>query len=438
MRGRSTQQLSFGDGFIDASLYELDEELKQVEQLLSDRRLLRPLEEMFDPNMGRPGTPVDVYVRMLYLKFRYGLSYEEVQREVRERIPWRFFCHLSLMDTVPDATTLIKLNQRLGEERIQQLNKKLVKHLIKAKAIKPRKIRIDSTTLETHISYPTDLGLLHQVVKTLTRRASKLGQKLTNHVPATKRALARMGASLKSKSKHQKQQLQKTLRYASELAQDTVKQFRSMVEQLRNKPEAVEEVECLEQQVTIAEQILEQTNQKLDGVQSIPERIVSFYDPEARPICRGKPGKRTEFGRTMQLVQDQSGLILNYEIQHGNPNDKTTLIPQVKHFIQQFGEAPRAVATDKGYYSQENISDLHQLGVRHVCIPKNGRLRPRERLRQQSRWFKQLKRFRCGMEATISMLKRCFMLGDIRVRGYTATALWVGWSIFSYNLWNFT
>lgn len=155
MRGRSRQQLSFGDGFIDPKLFELNDELKTVDKLLSDRTLLQPLEEIFHPTMGAPGTPVDVYVRMLFLKFRYGLSYEEVEQEVRERIPWRFFCHLSLMDDVPDSTTLIKLNQRLGEERIRQLNKRLVKHLVKTKKIKPRKIRIDSTTLETHISYPT-------------------------------------------------------------------------------------------------------------------------------------------------------------------------------------------------------------------------------------------------------------------------------------------
>jgi hypothetical protein len=127
-----TAEKSDSIGLIDPSLYELNAELKAVDALLSDPRLLEPLEEMFDPTMGRPGTPVDVYVRMLFLKFRYGLAYEEVEAEVRERIPWRFFCHLSLMDAVPDATTLIKLNQRLGEDRNRALNKRLVKHLIMA------------------------------------------------------------------------------------------------------------------------------------------------------------------------------------------------------------------------------------------------------------------------------------------------------------------
>jgi len=140
MRGKSTQQLSFGDGFIDPSLFKLSDELAKIDQLLSNPDLLKPFEDVFDPTMGRPGTPMDVYLRMLYLKFRWGLSYEEAEHEVRERIPWRFFCHLSLQDTVPDATTLIKLNQRFGEEHIAMLNKRLVKHLVKTKSIKPRRI----------------------------------------------------------------------------------------------------------------------------------------------------------------------------------------------------------------------------------------------------------------------------------------------------------
>ena len=177
MRRAISQQMSFGDGFIDPSLYQLDEELKKVDELLSQGQLLKPFEELFDDSLGRPGTPAGIYLRMMYLKFRWGLSYEEVEREVKERLPWRYFCHLSLMDTVPDATTLIKLNQRFGEERVGNLNKQLVGHLVKRRSIKPRRIRIDSTTLEAHIAYPTDIGILHQAVRTLSSYGEFVGAK---------------------------------------------------------------------------------------------------------------------------------------------------------------------------------------------------------------------------------------------------------------------
>jgi len=439
MRGYSTQQLSFGDGFIDPSVFELGEELTKVDKLLSNHLLLKPFEDLFDPTMGRPGTPIDVYLRMLYLKSRWGLTYEEIESEVRERLTWRRFCNLSLMDSVPDSTTLIKLNKRFGEERVAKLNKILVKDLVKSKTIKPRRIRIDSTTIESYISYPTDINLIHQVVKTLTRTAQKLGKKISNHVRSTKAALAKVGASLKIKGKNQKMQIQKTLHKITELATETVQQSKTAIKSLKQQANPKTGlVDKFEKQINVAEQILEQTKQKLIGSKKIPERIVSFYDPEARSIVKGKFHKPIEFGRTMQLVQDESGIIMDYEMHLGNPNDKPLLVPLVKKFKKNFGRAPTEVAADKGYYDSQSIITLNNIGVHHVGIPKAGRLNVKENRKQKSKWFKILQRFRCGVEAGISMLKRQFSLGNLLVRGSPATAIKVGFAIFSYNLWQLT
>lgn len=432
MRSKTTQQLSFGDGFIDPSLYELDEELKRVDQLLSQKEYLKPFEDVFSETMGRPATPIPVYLRMQYLKSRFGLTYDEVEREVTERIPWRFFCHLSLQDRVPDSTTLIKLNQRFGDERLAVLNKALIKHLVKSKAIRPRKIRIDSTTIETNIIYPTDIGLMHQVVKTLTGHAKKAGVKISNHVRATKKALARLGASLKSKNKQQKTQVKEALRKTSEFATKTFAECKNAMKRISAKRKT------FTRDMDIAEKILEQTKQKLSGITSIAERIVSLHDPEARPIRKGKLKKPNEFGRTLQLVQDSSGIILDYELQHGNPSDKTELLPLVKKFKKRFGRAPSELAADKGYYSDENICQLKEANVKRIGIAKIGRLSKQEKKKQHSKWFKNLQRFRCGIEAAISMLKRCFSLGNTKVRSTKATAVCVNWAIFSYNLWQMT
>lgn len=438
MRGRSTQQLSFGDGFIDPKLFQLDEELQQVDKLLSEKSFLKPFEDTFDPTMGRPGTPVDVYLRMMFLKFRWGLAYEEVEREVQERLPWRRFCHLSLMDEVPDSTTLIKLNQKFGDDLIADLNKKLVKHLLKKNSIKPRRIRIDSTTIEAHITYPTDVKLIHSMVKTLTRTAASVGQRITSHVRATKKAVARLGQSLKSSSDNRKQMAQKTLKRVAQLAQDTLDQSRQALERVNPSAKTSRQLASFKDQIAVAKRVMDQTKQKLQGVESIPERIVSFHDPEARSIRKGKLGKPNEFGRTLELVQDESGLMLKYNVRPGNPSDKTRAVPLVKEFKKIFGSAPAEAAFDKGYYTSDNIAELENLGVRHVGLPKIGRLNPRERRKQQSRWFKKLQRFRCGIEAAISMLKRCFSLDRVLSSGSVGTSIWVGFSIFSYNLWQMT
>jgi len=84
MRRAISQQMSFGDGFIDRSLYESDNELKKVDELLSSPALVKPFEEVFDKSMGRPGTAVGDLSAHDVSEVSLGLSYEEVETEVRE------------------------------------------------------------------------------------------------------------------------------------------------------------------------------------------------------------------------------------------------------------------------------------------------------------------------------------------------------------------
>ena len=429
--------MSFGDGFVDASLYELDEELKTVDELLSNTQLVKPFEEVFDETLGRPGTPAGIYLRMMYLKFRWGLSYEEVEREVRERLPWRYFCHLSLMDGVPDATTLIKLNQRFGEERVKGLNKRLIKELLKTRSLKPRRIRIDSTTLEAHISYPNDVGVIHQAVKTLTRTAASLGKKITSHVRATKRALFSWSQTAKANPKERKEKGRRLLKKVARLVQHTVAESRTTFHSLCGSATDPLKQKFFEQ-IELAQTLLSQTEQKLAGKKSIPERIVSFHDAQARPICKGKLNKPVEFGRTLQLVQDSSGVIVHYEVHCGNPNDSTQLLSLVRQTKNSLGVKPKDLAADRGYYSADNVVKLGKAGIEKVSIPKVGRLSRAETTHQQKKWFRELQRFRCGIEAAISMLKRKFGLGRVLAKGSAGTAIWTGLAIFAYNLWQRT
>ena len=284
------------------------------------------------------------------------------------------------MDQVPDATTLIKLNQRFGEERITDLNKHLVKQLMKSRSIKPRRIRIDSTTLEAHISYPNDVGVIHQAVNTLTRTAASLGQRITSHVRATKRALFSWSQTAKTNPKERQAKGRKILAKAAKLVKNTVEQSRKAFQAVHTC--ASDRSSKLKQkffeQIELAQTILSQTEQKLQGQKSIPERIVSFHDSEARPIRKGKLNKAVEFGRTLQLLQDSSGIILHYEVHRGNPCDRTQLLSVLHQAKSSLGIKPKELAADRGYYSSENVVQLNKTGIEKVGIPKVGRLSRKE------------------------------------------------------------
>jgi IS5 family transposase len=264
-----------------------------------------------------------------------------------------------------------------------------------------------------------------------------LGQNIVSHVRATKRALARWGQSSKAKPKERKAQGKKILKKVAQLTTDTLEQSRQALNQLSTTVPAKLH-EKFRERIELAKELLEQTEDKLRGNRSIAERIVSFFDPHARAIVKGKLDKPVEFGRTLQLVQDDSGVIVHYEIHRGNPSDKTELVSLVRQTKKILKQAPREVATDRGYYSADNVNKLTRLGVRRIGIPKIGRLSRTEQRHQRRRWFRELQRFRCGIEAGISLLKRQFSLGRMLAKGSPATAVWTGFAIFAFNLWQET
>jgi IS5 family transposase len=131
-------------------------------------------------------------------------------------------------------------------------------------------------------------------------------------------------------------------------------------------------------QIGLAKELLEQTEKKLAGQRSIRDRIVSFFDPHARAIVKGKLDKPVEFGRTMELVQDDSGVIVHYEVHPGNPSDKVHLLSLVRQTKKVLNQSPQELAADRGFYSAQNLRKLRRLKVRRVGIPKIGRLTPSE------------------------------------------------------------
>src|SRR5690606_29830406 len=89
-------QLTLWDAILPEPLRSLPPELEQVDQLLDDERFLQPFIKRFHTKTGRPTIPVETYLRLMYLKFRYELGYETLVREVQDSLTWRRFCRINL------------------------------------------------------------------------------------------------------------------------------------------------------------------------------------------------------------------------------------------------------------------------------------------------------------------------------------------------------
>ena len=118
------------------------------------------------------------------------------------------------------------------------------------------------------------------------------------------------------------------------------------------------------------ERVVAQTRSRLAGV--MPEsatRLVSLHDPDARPIRKGRLGKPVEFGYKAQIVDNADGVILDHNVEIGNPADAPQLAPAIERITRRTGRAPRAVTADRGYGEASVEDDLHELGVRNRRDP---------------------------------------------------------------------
>ncbi len=171
------------------------------------------------------------------------------------------------------------------------------------------------------------------------------------------------------------------------------------------------------------QKIIEQSEAVNNGNTKLTDRLVSLKDPEARPIVRGKVGKRVEFGYKLQIQETESGIITGYQLYKGNPCDKVLVEDALKKHITLFGRAPTEIVLDRGYYDTANEALAYKAGVKHICIPKSGRKSKERAEFESTSTFRRLKRWRSGIEGRISCLKRRFGLNRSMLNGYRKTQM---------------
>src|SRR5918993_1352059 len=147
-------QPSLWEAVLPDELRRLPVELARVDVLLDDAVFFAPFTPFFDPRIGRPSTPMETYLRLMSLKFRYRLGFESLCREGSDSITWRQFCRIGIDRPVPHPT---KLTTRCGSVAVEGLNEALL-----AKLLRCTRVRVDTTVVPSNVAYPTDAGLLAQ------------------------------------------------------------------------------------------------------------------------------------------------------------------------------------------------------------------------------------------------------------------------------------
>jgi IS5 family transposase len=190
------------------------------------------------------------------------------------------------------------------------------------------------------------------------------------------------------------------------------------------------------QYVPLVEQVITQTTRRVLQGEQVPasEKLVSLFEPHTAIIRKGKPGKPTEFGRVLWLAEVDGGLISQYAVLEGNPDEKVQLPPSVDHHRQQFGHPPDLLAGDRGLHSASNERYARAQGIQEIVLPKPGQKSAKRIAHEQQVWFQAGRNWRAGIEGRISGLKRQYGLDRCRYHGDVGMERWVGLGLMVHDL----
>jgi IS5 family transposase len=448
------QPESLWDESLPVEVKELPVDLAALDVLLADPELLWPLVERWRREFeqtgravlteGRPTIAMETYVRLMVLKQRYRWGYRSLVAEVSDSIHLRRFCRISLSERVPDESTVRKLTRRIGSETVSELTRVLIVNATREKRFRPRAVRIDSTVIEADVKYPTDAGLASSGVRTLARAGRKLAKlvgekkaRVRDRSRAMGRKLRAISRTIRRRTGEAKAEVLALTEQTGELLERSVAEARRLAAVARRKARGrgasakQRAAASLEELADRCEKIAGQIKQRVAG-EPIKDRLVSIFDPDARPIRKGKLGRPTEFGFVSQLAEvtentktGARGLIVPASTKLGNPSE-TTLLPGTVAELERLGISLWEVALDGGFMPGPTNTALAGLAPKTVFIA--GRQQP-----GSTRTQRRLRRYRTGEEGRISHLKRRYGLDRSRLKGDEGRQIWTEWAILAYN-----
>lgn len=432
-----------------------DDLLEPVDGLLDDPDLVslvrqrlasrRPL----SPRTGRPCIAPDRLLRCCVLKHLKGWSFRELERELRSNLIYRRFTRFDA-DPTPNYSTFSRCFALLGPEMTQQFHDRVVAKAREERVARGRKMRTDTTVVESNVHYPTDSALLGDGIRVLTRSLQRIAEQCTagalpvvNHARAVKRRLLEINRAAKSLAEASRQRLQDSYGGLLKLTRGVLRQATRVVEDLQagRLPVvgSVISVRAHEQQLRhfiplVAKGIAQTRERIFQGNRYVEGKVLSLFEPHTQAIRKGKAHKPTEFGRLVRLDEVENGIVSGYEVLEGNPADTTAWSAAMEQHQMSFGRPPRMATADRGYFAAKNEQDAKDSGVEKVALPARGRLSKSRAKLQKERWFQRALRWRAGIEARISTLKHPFSMRRATYKGNQGFQRYVGWCIIAQNL----
>lgn len=454
------RQRSFAEGFLSEEVDEFwDDWMRAVDQVLDDDDLVATVCEALrkrrpqSRTRGRLGFPAEVVLRLLLLKHIRAWSFAILEREVRTNLLYREFTRVR-GGKVPDAKTLGRLAQAIGPDVVAALNQRVVAIAQQRQVIAGRKMRVDTTVVETNIHYPTDSSLLGDGVRVLTRLMKRVtaiagdaGAKLRDRTRGVRYRLMEIGRASRTKGAPRKEKLQalyqKLLATTGRVVGQAQRFVHEIAQGVKHGADVMQRaaLDGLKQELEVmlprVQQVMRQTKARvLGGDTRVDGKLVSLFEPTTEIIRKGKAGKPTEFGKLVKIQEAEQQIIVDYAVYAKRPSDSELLVPAIEVHYQRLGRVPDLAAADAGFYSAAAETVATAMGVKRVSVPNRSTKSAQRKHEQKKRWFKNGQKWRTGCEGRISLLKRRHGLSRCRYHGDAGMQRWVGLGVIGDNLIN--
>ncbi|MGA7123626.1 MAG: ISNCY family transposase [Polyangiaceae bacterium] len=431
---------------------QMDPRLRRIDEVLKDDALVDAVLEAMrgrfpqSGRRGRRGTPAEVALRMLVLKHLKNWSYEQLEWEVKGNLVYRHFCRIDA-GKVPDAKTMVRLGQLLEGRSLRAVFERIVQLAVARRVTRGRKMRVDTTVVETPIRYPSDSRLCEDVAQGVCREIERLrseGVTAPSGFRNVRRSVTRRVREITHVSRRpiardaKRRALQRPYRRLLTIVRRTIRQADVAVKRARRGCRPLSgrgrrSVRNLERLARVGEKVVTQTKERVfKGNAKSSEKLVSIFETQTKIIRRGKAGRATEFGQMVKVQEAEGGVITDVGVVEGT--DHALLVPSVQRHKEVFGHVPHVVATDRGFFKTENVHRIEEMGVRCAAVPKPGYRSPSWLKRERQRSFRKARAWRAGGEARIARLKNTFGMRRARYKGDSGVARSAHWAAIANNL----
>jgi IS5 family transposase len=429
--------------------------LDQAPELLGrvHQDLTKPLQALREnARGGRSSTFTSENVlRILVCQVVEGLSLREVVVRVDDSQFLRQFVRIH-GGPMMDFTTLCKLKNAIPPETWAQVNRQLAELAARQQQIEGRRLRIDTTAVETNIHYPTDSSLLWDLYRVLARAIAQArtiapgavgsGRLQTRRVKRLQQQIGRAAGAKGGRRGRTLKRLYQRLIRRVERVSSWARSVRDELERENHRGSAfnlaVAEglIREIDGWLALAPRVIDQARRRVLQGESVPndEKLFSIFEAHTELLKRGKAGKEVEFGHMIQIQQVASKFITDYEVFRWRPAEPGLVDAALESHKDLFGSYPEALTGDKGYYGGMPALDALGDKVDLVAIAKKGRRTLAETEREHDPLFRHAQRFRAGVEGTISFLKRVLRLARCFNKGWKHFVATVGQTVFAHNL----